>query len=222
MKDILQWDVVNWSVPWKYWDELITGGQSKVCLELGGREGGLSLWLAGKGFEVVASDVSDSEERSRPLHERYGLTANITYRDLDARSLPYENHFDIIVMKSVLGGIGYGGNVEDQHKAIHEIWKALKPGGLFLFAENAPATLFHKFFRNTFTRWGKSWQYLSIRSMGKMLSEFSSCDIRSAGFVGVFGRTDTQKNILGMMDRSIFNRLTPKSWRYIVYGHAVK
>ena len=56
--DIVQWDVATWKHALHFW----TGGtpalDSKTGLELGSRDGGLSLFLALKGCRVVCSDHS--------------------------------------------------------------------------------------------------------------------------------------------------------------------
>ncbi len=45
--EILGWDVVNWSVAFKYWEQNITLDLSECFgLEIGSNHGGLSTWLA--------------------------------------------------------------------------------------------------------------------------------------------------------------------------------
>lgn len=70
----------------------------------------------------------------------------ITYQDIDATQIPYENEFDIIVFKSIIGGIGRNDNKEIQQLVFNQIYKALKPGGQLLFAENLSASPLHRFF----------------------------------------------------------------------------
>jgi hypothetical protein len=43
--DIVQWDVKSWSRALDYWESNIDWSKIQNGLELGGREGGLSLWL---------------------------------------------------------------------------------------------------------------------------------------------------------------------------------
>jgi hypothetical protein len=45
-KDIIQWDVKSWSKALSYWDSKVEWNKIQHSLELGGREGGLSLWFA--------------------------------------------------------------------------------------------------------------------------------------------------------------------------------
>jgi hypothetical protein len=62
-KDIIQWDIKSWSKALEYWDNNTDWNNVKNGLELGGREGGLSLWLALKGKETVCSDLKDVKKQ---------------------------------------------------------------------------------------------------------------------------------------------------------------
>ncbi len=223
LRDIIQWDSENWSQPLRYWGEELSGEKKTLkCLELGCREGGLSLWLALKGYTVISSDLDKTEELAKPLHQKYNVKEKINYKNINATSIPYENYFDIIIFKSILGGIGRNNNREIQRDVILQIHKALKPGGKLFFAENMRATLLHQFFREKFTKWGASWRYISIDDMNEFLSVFSNFDAKATGFAGVFGRTESQKIFLGKADRYFFNYIFPKKWKYIYYGIATK
>ena len=145
--DIIQWDVRSWSEALKYWEQHVNWSTIHNGLELGGREGGLSLWLALKGIKTVCSDLHGVKEAASPLHQRYDVSSLITYKDIDATNIPYENHFDVIAFKSIIGGIGRNDNIEMQKKTFSEIYKALKPGGKLLFAENLAASPLHQTLR---------------------------------------------------------------------------
>jgi 2-polyprenyl-3-methyl-5-hydroxy-6-metoxy-1,4-benzoquinol methylase len=222
-KDILQWDVINWSTAIRYWDKKINWQQVETCLEIGGREGGLSLWLALKGKKVISSDFEKSKLNAEPLHKKYKLEGKIQYEDINALDIPYENHFDIIVFKSVVGGIAR--NFEDgkqiQQQVFDQIYKALKPGGKLLFAENLEASPLHKFFRKKFNNW-VNWRYVTIHECKEFLKKFSLVDLRSTGVLGGFGRSEKQKNLLSKIDKIMLNNITPKNWKYIVYAIAEK
>ena len=75
-----------------------------------------------------------------------------------------------IVFKTIIGGIGSNDNYEIQQKVFKEIYKALKPGGKLLFAENLVASKFHQQLRKKFVNWGNSWRYVSIKEMETFLS----------------------------------------------------
>lgn len=221
-KDIIQWDITAWSKALAYWDNHIEWNKVENGLELGGREGGLSLWLSLKGKTTVCSDLKDVKKTAEHLHMRYNITSLITYRDIDATSIPYENYFDIIVFKSIIGGIGSDGNIENQQKVFKEVYKALKPGGKLLFAENLVASPFHQQLRKRYVKWGNSWRYVSIDEMKSFLSDFSSYNIKTTGVLGTFGRTESQRNFLSTIDELILNKVCPNHWNYMCYGIAEK
>lgn len=221
-KDIMQWDVKSWSKALSYWESNIVWDKVQNGLELGGREGGLSLWLALKGKTVVCSDLKNVKETAQQLHLQYNISSHITYQDIDATDIPYENYFDIIVFKSIIGGIGRNDNYDIQQKVFNEIYKALKPGGKLLFAENLKASSFHQRVRKRFVNWGSSWRYVSINEMREFLKDFSNCEIKTTGILGTFGRNERQRILLSSMDKLILNKICPENWKYICYGIAEK
>lgn len=220
--EILQWDVKSWSEALSYWERNVDWSKVQNGLELGGREGGLSLWMALKGMTVICSDLENVKQSAEKLHVQYKVSDRIRYQDIDATQIPYENHFDIIVFKSILGGIGRDDNFAIQKKVIDEIYKALKPGGKLLFAENLIASPIHRKLRKRFTNWGESWRYLSIEEMNVLLSGFSSYEMKMTGISATFGRTEAQRNFLSRIDEIVLNRISPDKWKYICYGVAVK
>jgi SAM-dependent methyltransferase len=222
LKDIIQWDVRSWSKALRYWEAHVDWKKVSTGLELGGREGGLSLWMALKGVEVICSDLENVKQSAQKLHLQYNVSDRIRYQDIDATQIPYENHFDVIVFKSILGGIGRDDNFAIQKKVIEEIYKALKPGGKLLFAENLIASPIHRRLRKRFTNWGESWRYLSIEEMNVLLSRFSSYEMKMTGISATFGRTEAQRNFLSRIDEIVLNRISPDKWKYICYGVAVK
>jgi len=223
IKDIIGWDVKNWSKCLEFWEKYLPDGfQYEKALELGAHNGGISLWLAGKAQNVICSDIDDPSQATYNLHKKYGVDKKISYQNIDATSIPFENEFDLICFKSILGGIGRNNNIEKQKQSINEIYKALKPGGIFLFAENLKASPLHIFFRKLFIKWGSEWRYIRISEMVNLTSGFSEYKYKTIGFMGTFGRTETQRRVLSILDSYIFNFIIPKSWRYIITGIARK
>lgn len=221
-EDILQWDVKSWSKALDYWEQNSDWTSVHHALELGGQKGGLSLWLALKGIEVVCSDLEHVEVNARPLHEKYGVTSKIQYQNIDATQIPYENHFDVIVFKSIIGGIGRNDNKAIQQQVFDQIHKALKPGGKLLFAENLIASPLHRTLRKKFVNWGGSWRYITVNEMDEFLRNFSTFERKTTGFLGTFGRSESQRKLLSTVDNWIFNHLCPNNYHYIVYGIAEK
>ncbi len=221
-KDIIQWDIKSWSKALEYWENNIDWSRIQNGLELGGRQGGLSLWLALKGKEIVCSDLKDVKSTAEKLHLKYHINSFVTYQNIDATNIPYENHFDIIVFKSIIGGIGSNDNYKIQQKVFNQIYKALKPGGKLLFAENLIASPLHQRLRKKFVNWGSTWRYVSIKEIKECLKDFSSYDIQYTGILGTLGRNEIQRNFLSTIDATLLNKICPDTWKYIAYGIATK
>ncbi|POY36359.1 class I SAM-dependent methyltransferase [Solitalea longa] len=222
IQDIIQWDVHSWSKILPYWDENINWEKVENCLELGGREGGLSLWLALKGKKTICSDLKDVRYKAEKLHAKYGLHSLIEYQDIDAAKIPYENHFDIIAFKSIIGGVGLNDNLKIQFKVFDEINKALKPGGKLLFAENLKASVFHQTLRKNNNKWRNAWRYVALSEIPHFLKDYSNIDLQTTGVTSLLGRSDDQKKMLHKLDEALLNKICPPSWRYIAYGIAEK
>ena len=222
LKDIIQWDVRTWSKALQFWEDEVDWSKVKRAMELGGREGGLSLWLAQKGIQVLCTDYKDSEQTASPLHQKHGQTDKITYQDIDATNIPFENEFDCIVFKSIIGGIARGDNKEIQHQVFKQIHKALKPGGVLLFAENLSSSPIHQKLRKKHNQWGSYWRYVNQAELHEFMSDFSELKMKSTGFLATLGRNERQKNALSKIDQSGLNKILPKSWHYLAYGIATK
>jgi SAM-dependent methyltransferase len=212
--------VRNWSAALDFWPAHSTQKLADcTALELGSRNGGLSLWLALQGAHVICSDIDPPTEAALHKHQQGGVADRIEYRSISALDIPYRNELDVVVFKSVLGALG---TRERQVEAISQIHASLKKGGELFFAENLTASPFHRFFRRSFVAWGSRWRYVSIREMRTFLAPFSRLECRALGFAGAFGRNEAQRNVLGMIDQTVFNAVVPESWRYIIVGVATK
>jgi SAM-dependent methyltransferase len=224
LRDIIQWDVRTWSRALQLWESKVEWSRTHHALELGAREGGLSLWLALKGTSVVCSDLKDVAATALPLHTQHGekVTALITYADVDVSQMPFENQFDIVVFKSIMGGVGYDQNFERQQKAFDCIYRALKPGGYLLFAENLTGSAFHQQLRRKYVRWGASWRYLNVDEMKSFLTRYSYSEAHCTGFLAVLGRSEAQRSFLAVMDQLFFNWWLPDRKKYMIYGLARK
>lgn len=221
IKDIIDWDTVNWSKAIPFWEKHSKLNESRLkCLELGSHHGGLSLWLAQKGHQVICSDLESPEKEAKILHSKYDQLS-IQYESINALNIPYENAFDLIVFKSILGGVSRGGRQDRKQACIQQIYKALKPGGKLLFAENLKASTLHQFLRKRFIKWGNDWNYLHIDEVESLFSDFKKVNYKTIGFFGAFGRNESQRKILGKID-ALLNPFYGKRQRYIVVGIAEK
>ncbi len=222
IRDVLQWDTASWAPALRYWESAVDWDRVGSGLELGSNQGGLSLWLASKGVHTVCSDLLDVVKRAGPLHRRYGVEHLVQYRDHDATALPYTEEFDVVVFKSIIGGIGRDGHAERQRKVFEQVHKALRPGGMLLYAENLRASPLHRWVRKRFVPWGASWRYPTVAELESFLQPFARHTLFTTGVLATFGRSEAQRNALARVDKLFVSAVAPRAWRYIAYGVAVK
>jgi len=221
--DVVEWDVANWSEALLFWRAHSSHAVTDVsrALELGARNGGLSLWLAFLGFRVVCSDVEEPGAKARALHAAYKLSSRIEYRSINATAISAHGQFDVVSFKSVLGAVGRGGYTS-QEMAVSEMHRVLRPGGEVWFAENLVASPLHRWLRLCFVPWSSSWRYLTAAELRSLFSQFADFEMITVGFFGAFGRTEQQRRLLSYLDRAIPRFLIPSGWRYIGIGIARK
>lgn len=218
--DIVGWDVRTWSKAVAYWESMLPDdGRVLRCLEIGAGPGGPSLWLAARGHDVICSNVENTRAQAAPLHERYGIDT-IRYEDINARNIPYQDEFDVVIFKSVLGGAG--STLEQQRRVLGEIHGALVPGGLLLFAENLRGSWLHRGVRTLAYRIRRaSWRFVAPHELRGMLATFDTWELQSTGFLALFGVTEGQRRALAAADDAIAAGV-PASWRYVGFGSATK
>ena len=217
-EQILEWDYNSWFEAVKYWDKLSINFDNAKCLELGARKGGLSLWLLSKGAKVVCSDLNNPQSIFVCPNEV--ANSNISFESIDILNIPYENTFDIVIFKSVIGGV-YNGDNQKLNLIFSQIYKALKPGGYLLFAENSKSTPFHSFLRKNISNWRKSWNYISYDELKNELKAFNQFEIKSFGFFSLLIHNKYINFLLFLIDKLI-NPFIPLKIKYIYYGYAKK
>ena len=225
LRDAISWDSVNWLKAIRFWEcRLGNDFCGRRALEIGtGKNGGLSLWLADCGAQVTCSGYRGVGQEARDAHAAYGLSDQMEYVQLDATALPGGQEYDIIVHKSVLGGIVRNRDLDFAREVVREISTALRPGGRILFAENLSGTLFHRLFRNCFGFGKSQWRYFTPAELESLYSDFSSVEVATFGFIGCFGGpSEPLRRVLGHCDSLLFDHVTPGSWHYIMAGIAVK
>ena len=226
--DIFGWDTVNWSQAVPLWEKYLAKyNTEKVdALELGGGvNGGLSLWLALKGIKTFCTgynpDNKDAFRDAKQVHKKYNVSNIVEYKSLDATNIPFKSEFDIICYKSMLGGIVRNKGLDIAQHVTNEIYSALKPGGVLLFAENLTSTIIHRFLRRNYGAGKNDWRYFSTVELKSLHSKFEVFEYRTYGFLGCFGQNEKQRLKLGYFDKAIQGFL-PNNWNYIFIGVAVK
>lgn len=220
LAELVGWDVDSWSQALRFWEcATRISFHNARALELGTGNGGLSLWLARKGFRVTCSDIQGPKDSVKELHARYGVNEGIEYRSVDATAIPFQAELDLLCFKSMLGAVGSGGRKERQQQAVDEMHAALKRGGEVWFAENLVSSAVHRYCRARFVPWGPTWRWISIAEVEEFFRGFSQLQYVTIGFAAVFGRTEWQRGVLARIDSRIV-RYVPAEWRYIVAGIA--
>ena len=160
-------------------------------------------------------------DKTIALHKKHQCEKNISYEAIDASKIPYENHFDLVVFKSVLGGVSIDSGKRLEQQTINSIYKSLKPGGRAVFIENLEGSFLHMYARKKFVGWGSKWYYMKLKDMIKLFDTYAHFNYQTVGFFGAFGKTEKQRQILGHFDTFI-EKIIPKHNRYILIGIAEK
>lgn len=218
MDEIIEWDVVNWSRALPFWLENTKLNLKKTTsLDIGGRDGGLCLWLSNQCNKVIYSDINTPPEHCLELHKKYNAQ-NVTYKKINATQPIKERGVNLITSKSVLNVVG----VEDRMKIIQSIYDALPKGGEYWFVDNLQASIVHQKLRKRFVPWGDRWDYLHANELEEKFSSFSELHFKTFGLLGTFGRNNFQRNLLGTIDKLFLDKLVGKGMHYIVAGVARK
>lgn len=228
IQDIIEWDVLNWSQLIQYWLPLLEQlpVDSKV-LAIGERNGGLSLWLALMGFDVVCTDITDIHSSAHQLHGKYNVAAKIQYKQFDVVNDDWGiQQFDIIIAKSVIGGLkstrgkSSTRSVEAQHKAMHNIHRLLKPGGYFFSAENLRGGVFTRLARKMRKR-KKGWQHPTYHELLQLFSSFTLVQTKTFGILPTLFSPKAVNRLMYGMNRYVLC-LLPKGSKYIAFTIAQK
>lgn len=219
--DIVRWNIDAWGRALDAWDRKIDscnlrGGR---VLDIGAKDGGISLFFALKGFEVVCSDIRENMEQAIRLHREYQVSGKIQYERVDAAKIPFtDDQFDIVTFKSVLGGIAHVQGADVQGRVLAEIHRVLKPGGHLMFAENLRGTPFHAVLRRSYM---PNWRYPTLKEMKDLLALFKHVEMSCYGMFSPFGRSERQKSWLNRIDLML-NPFLPASSKLISYGCSEK
>jgi tellurite methyltransferase len=163
--------------------QLLKERAARRVLDLGCGTGRHLILLAKEGFEVYGLDISPTglEEARRWLEEE-GLRAEL--KEGDMTSLPYpEGFFDGAISIHVI----YHGTLEQMRKAIGELHRTLRPGGLALLTFQSRRSYRygrgvelepHTFAPDVGPDAGIPHHFSDLRELGELLEEFIVRELR--------------------------------------------
>jgi ubiquinone/menaquinone biosynthesis C-methylase UbiE len=123
-------------------EEEIDKDKSKQILDIGCGTGRHAIELAKRGYKVVGVDLSESQLK-RAREKSIEANMSVKFIQGDARSLPFQNEFDIAIMLCE-GGFSLMETDEMNYAILKSASCALKPKSKFIFtALNALFPLTH-------------------------------------------------------------------------------
>lgn len=165
----------------------IINHKPKNVLDIATGTGDLAISLAEKGLTgITGVDISEGMlDVARKKVTDKNLSDRITLKYGDAENLPFdENHFDAIC---VAFGVR---NFETLDKGLAEIYRVLKPGGLFIVLETAVPTKF------PFKQGYKMYSKFILPTIGKLFSKDRSAYGYLSESASVFPFGEEFNNIL--------------------------
>ena len=226
IRNIIGWDTINWGDSIDFFEDNVDFSNIKNTLEVGaGVWGGYSLYFSSKNIKTICSNIEGEFKKSKTIHKLYPFSKNISYEKIDVLDIGYENKFDCIAFKSMLGIVGgyhseRFSNYNFQKEAFHQISKALKKGGYLIFAENLLASRFHQFIYNRFGHGdrNKGWRYFSADEYLSLINhDFEIINYKSSGVIGFLGKHEFLKRFFGYLDKYFFNKITRDKSKYIFF-----
>lgn len=112
-------------------EQEISFSKSVKILDVGCGTGRHSIELSKRGYNVTGIDLSDSQlARAREKAANQDLKSD--FLKYDARVLPFENEFDLVIMLCE-GGFSLMETDEMNYEILKNATKSLKQGGKFIF-----------------------------------------------------------------------------------------
>ena len=110
-----------------------------TILEIGAGTGALTGVLLQSGANVIATDISETSLKI--LHRNLSSHGSLDTKVADMEALPFDDHsFDMVVSA---GSLSYG----DNNVVINEIYRVLKPSGVFICVDSLNHNLIYRFNR---------------------------------------------------------------------------
>lgn len=215
LADSVGWDVGNWSRAVRFCTATSHLRPPGQALEVGsdGENGGLSLVLAARGWNVLCSGLEPPSPAKIALHRAHAVTGRVRYAVLDVlEDLPPS---DLVVVKSVLGHVAQRGRDDRLRAALQNLQAAVRPGGELWLVENARASRVHAAARRRIGAGRTQWRYLGLDEIDDLLSAFPERACRTFGVVGALGRSEAQRRALSVLDRTVLERTMPARSHYV-------
>lgn len=137
--DRLTYDV-EYTEIWAFLKELLSraGKTPETVLDLACGTGSLSVLLAQEGYRVIGVDMSEDmlTVAAQKAQELENMPFFVCQR-MERLRLPEQVDCAVCCLDS----LNYVTDPADCRKAIARVWKALRPGGMFLFDINSPEKL---------------------------------------------------------------------------------
>ncbi|MBQ3356849.1 MAG: class I SAM-dependent methyltransferase [Oscillospiraceae bacterium] len=115
-----------------------SGKQPETVLDLACGTGSMSLLLAKRGYRVIASDLSE-DMLTVAAHKAESLPQPPFFICQPMQRLRLPEQVDAVVC--LLDSLNYLDKPDDCRKTFERVYKALNPGGVFLFDINTPEKL---------------------------------------------------------------------------------
>ena len=129
--------------------ELVKPGPEAAVLDLGCGPGRITLELARRGFRMTGVDrTARYLATARKGAEEEGLDVELVQGDM--REFVRREAFDAVI--SLFTTFGYFEDPADDRRVVENVYKSLKPGGVFLIDMHGKETLSRIFQERTFNR----------------------------------------------------------------------
>lgn len=210
LEDSCGWNKKLWADALQYTLTFCQGRNKKV-LEIGaGHLSSISPAFQALGYDVTCSYYLESG-RETILGGNLSVVCNKNklpmphLKALDAWNIK-EKSYDIIALKSILGGICRDDDYAELSKLIATLYKALKPGGILITLDNQ-ANFCAKLMRRFFGAGANGWTYIDKAKFSKILHpyKFSQKGFGLLNFAkfGTVGGGEVVNNALYKLDKAL-------------------
>ena len=106
--------------------------------------------MAQRGYKMIGQDLSDTLLK-HAQHKAKTADTQVTWVHSDMRHIPFEYELDAII--NVFTSFGYLEDEQEDQRVLQQVYRALKPGGLFLLETIHQTRFVHSFTPHGITRY---------------------------------------------------------------------